>query len=99
MPLLHGRKGPALVHVDAIDGLLTRKEVSAAAAAAKEAGAREITCLAWEFEMDLRMECARLEKELEIKIRLVQIPREIMEKNRTNPPPFFEIATLEAEPV
>ena len=49
--------------------------------------------------MDLRLEAARIEQEAELKIRLVQIPREIMEKNRTNPPPFFKIATLEAEAV
>lgn len=97
--LLHGKKGPSLCHVDGIDGILTRGEVQAVAAAAKEAGAKEVTCLAWEFEMDLRMECNRLEKELDIKIKLIQIPREIMEKNRTEPPPFLEVATLEAEPV
>jgi hypothetical protein len=30
---------------------------------------------------------------------LIFIPREIMEKNRMEPPPFFEMATLEAEPI
>jgi len=49
--------------------------------------------------MDLRMECNRLEKELDLKIRLIQIPREIMEKNRRQPPPFLEVATLEVEPL
>ncbi|MAT70327.1 MAG: site-specific DNA-methyltransferase [Planctomycetaceae bacterium] len=98
-PLLHGRKGPSLCHVDGIDGILTRKEIDVVARAAKEAGAKEVTCLAWEFEMDLRLECNRLEKELGIKIKLIQIPREIMEKNRTEPPPFLEVATLEAKPV
>jgi len=98
-PLLHGRKGPALCHVDGIDGILTRGEVQAVATAAKEAGAKEVTCLAWEFEMDLRLECNRLEKELDIRIKLIQIPREIMEKNRTEPPPFLEVATLEAKAV
>ncbi len=34
-----------------------------------------------------------------IKIKLIPIPREIMEKNRTNPPPFLEVAVLEAEPI
>lgn len=81
-PLLHGRKGQTLVHVDAIDGILTRDEVSAVATSAKEAGAREVACLAWEFEIDLRLTCNRLEQELGVKIKLVQIPREIMERNR-----------------
>ncbi len=98
-PLLHGRKGQSLCHVDGIDSILTRKEINDVAKATKQAGAKEVTCLAWEFEMDLRMECTRLEKELDIKIKLIQIPREIMEKNRTEPPPFLEVATLEAEPV
>lgn len=98
-PLLHGRKGPSLCHVDAIDGLFTRGEAKAVAGAASQAGAKEIACLAWEFEMDLRMVCDALERELGVKIKLIQIPREIMEKNRKEPPPFLEVATLEAEPI
>jgi len=96
---LHGRKGRAFVHVDAIDGMLTRDEVRAVAKAAHEAGAKEVHCLAWEFEMDLRLVCNELEATEGVTIRLIPIPREIMEKNRTNPPPFLEVAVLEAEPV
>lgn len=98
-PLLHGRKGPAFCHVDGIDGFFTRKEVRAVAAAAQAAGAKEVACLAWEFEMDLRLECDALEREFGLRIKLLQIPREIMEKNRKDPPPFLEVASLEAEPV
>lgn len=97
--LLHGGKGPALVHVDRIDGIFTREEVRAVVKAAREAGAKEIHCLAWEFEMDLRLVCHELEAAEGVKIKLIPIPREIMEKNRTNPPPFLEMAVLEAEPV
>jgi adenine-specific DNA-methyltransferase len=97
-PLIHGRKGPALVHVDSIDGIFTRRELRVAAEAAKAAGARQVNCLAWEFEMDLRLQANSLQAELGIEIRLVRIPREIMEKNRTKVT-FFEIATLQAEPV
>lgn len=98
-PLLHGRKGNAFVHVDHIDSILTREELRTVALAAKEAGAREVNCLAWEFEMDLRLTCDALESEFGVKIKLIPIPREIMEKNRKDPPPFLEVATLEAEPV
>jgi hypothetical protein len=96
---LHGRKGVAYCHVDGIDSIFTRAEAAAVAAAVAEAGVREVICLAWEFEMDLRMECDRLESELGITIKLIMIPREIMEKNRKEPPPFLEVATLTAEPV
>jgi len=98
-PLLHGRKAGAFVHVDKIDSIFTREEVKAVAAAAKAAGGREVNCLSWEFEMDLRMTCDALEAELGLKIKLIPIPREIMERNRKNPPPFLEVATLQAEPV
>jgi adenine-specific DNA-methyltransferase len=97
-PLLHGRKGPALVYVGAIDSILTRQELKQVADAARQAGAKQVNCLAWEFEMDLRLAAHQLEAELGLKIGLVRIPREIMEKNRTEVT-FFEIATLEAEPV
>ncbi len=96
---LHGRKGGAFVYVDSIDSLLTREEVRAVARAAREAGGKEVHCLAWEFEMDLRMVCQEIEASEEVRIRLITIPREIMEKNRTASPPFFEVAVLEAEPV
>lgn len=98
-PLIHGRKGPALVHVDAIDGIFTRQEVTEVAKAVKEAGGKEVACLAWEFEMDLRLTCNALEAEHGIRIKLIPIPREIMEKNRKEPPPFLEMAVLEAKPV
>jgi adenine-specific DNA-methyltransferase len=49
--------------------------------------------------MDLRLICLELEAAEGVKIKLIPIPREIMEKNRTNPPPFLEVAVLEAAPV
>ncbi|MCG3125571.1 MAG: hypothetical protein CHACPFDD_00396 [Phycisphaerae bacterium] len=98
-PLIHGRKGPALVHVDSIDTMFTRDEATAVAKAAKEAGAKEVACLSWEFEMDLRLHTQALESELGVKLKLIPIPREIMERNRKEPPPFLEMAVLEAEPV
>ena len=95
-PLLHGRKGGAFCHVDGIDGLFTRVEARAVAQAVAQAGGREVFCLAWEFEMELRQHCLALEAELGVKLKLIPIPREIMEKNRTSPPPFLEMAVLEA---
>ena len=89
-PLLHGRKDSAFVHVDSIDGLFTQAELRAVAEAVHAAGAREIKCLAWDFEMDLRLHANAFEAELGVKIALLRIPREIMEKNRTEVP-FFEI--------
>jgi DNA modification methylase len=98
-PLIHGRKSGAYCHVDEIDSIFTRGEAKGVAGAIAQAGGKSCYCLAWEFEMDLRLTTAALEKELGVKLMLIQIPREIMEKNRKNPPPFLEMAVLEAEPV
>lgn len=98
-PLLHGRKAGAFVHVDKIDSIFTREEVKQVALAVKQAGGKEVNCLAWEFEMDLRLTCDALENEIGVKVKLIPIPREIMEKNRKSPPPFLEVATLEVAPV
>ena len=100
-PALHGRKGGAFVHVDGIDSIFTREEARgvARAAAAAAAQAQTVHCLAWDFEMDIRQSAAALEAEFGVRFRLHRIPREIMEKNRKDPPPFFEMAMLEARPV
>ena len=98
-PLLHGRKGAAFCHVDGIDGIFTSDEARLVAEAVVAAGGREVFCLAWEFQMELRQHCLALEAEHGIRMKLVPIPREIMEKNRKSPPPFLEMAVLEAETV
>ena len=98
-PLIHARKGTAFVHVDGIDSVFTRGELTAVAEAVKAAGGREVHALAWDFEMDLRQVVTAVEVEFGVKVRLHRIPREIMERNRTEVPPFFEVALLEAEPV
>lgn len=98
-PLIHGRKGPAFCYVDGINTIFSRREAAAVAKAVAAAGGKECYCLSWEFEMDLRLTAAALEQELGVTIKLVQIPREIMERNRKSPPPFLEMAVLEAEPV
>ena len=97
--LIHGRKSQMLCHVAGIDSIFTRNGARDVATAATEMGAAEVACLAWEFEMDLPVICQALETEFSIRIRLLQIPREIMERHRSEPPPFLEVATLEVEPV
>lgn len=98
-PLLHGRKAGAFCHVDGIDSIFTREEARVVAEAVATTGGREAYCLAWEFEMELRQYCLALEAELGVKLKLIPIPREIMEKNRKSPPPFLEMAALEADVV
>lgn len=97
-PLLHGTKTGAYVHIDEIDGIFTFDELRAAATAAQAAGARELHCLAWEFEMELALKKQAIEAETGFKIRLKYIPREMMEANRTECQ-FFEAGYLEAKTI
>jgi adenine-specific DNA-methyltransferase len=98
-PLIHGRKGRAFCHVASIDSMFSRDQARAVATAVAAAGGQECYCLAWEFEMDLRLTLSALEQETGVKLKPIPIPREIMERNRKSPPPFLEMAVLEAEPV
>lgn len=97
-PLLHGTKGGAFVHIDDIDSLLVLEELEAVVKAASDAGGKSLVCLAWEFQMDLKMKAQALEAKYDLKIGLKYIPREIMEPNRTEVL-FFEAAALSAEKV
>jgi adenine-specific DNA-methyltransferase len=97
-PLLHATKGRAYVSVDGIDGVLTFAELNEIASAAAAVGAPEIICLAWEFEMNLKLRAKELESTLGLKIGLKYIPREIMEANRTTVQ-FFDAAALEARAI
>jgi len=47
--------------------------------------------------MDIRLTTNALEQEFNVKVKLIPIPREIMEKNRIASPPFLEVATLTGE--
>ncbi len=98
-PLIHGRKGSALVTVDGIDSIFTAGEAKAVAKAVADLGAKEVYCLAWDFEMDIRQRMSAIQAETGVKMYPVKIPREIMERNRKSPPPWLEVALLEAEPV
>ncbi len=97
-PLLHATKGKAYVSVDGIDGVLTFAELNEIARDAASVGAPEIICLAWEFEMNLKLRAKELEALLGLKIGLKYIPREIMEANRTTVQ-FFDAAALEAKAI
>jgi len=96
--LLHGKKGCAYVHVAQVDSIFTSEDLNKVAKAAFSAGAKELHCLAWEFEMGLAAKKQDIEKTTGLYIKLKYIPREIMEANRTEVQ-FFEAGYLEAKPI
>ena len=97
-PLLHGRKDTAYVHVASVESVFTFETLRAVAEVVRQAGGREVHCLAWEFEMGLSRKKEALAAETGLTIHLKYIPREIMEPNRTEVQ-FFEVGVLDAKPV
>lgn len=97
--MLHGRKSRAWVHVGAVDGVVGAAESEAIARAARSAAVKEVDVLAWEFAVDIHASLAAVAAELGVRIRPIGIPREIMEKNRTGPLAWLEVAELAAEAV
>ena len=85
---IHGRKGPALVHVAAVDAPVTNEQIEAAIAEANVRGVHEVHILGWEWELDLRRRADA---------RLLVIPREVMETRAIKDATFFELAHVELQ--
>ena len=104
---LHGRKGRAFVHVGPVDAPVTIADIEAALAACAQAGQKELHILAWEWEMGLAGATDakggglihRVAKGLGVRLKLLRIPREVMEQQAADKGDvqFFELAYLEAK--
>lgn len=99
MANLQGKKGKAMVHVGAVDAPVTIAEIDAAMDECGKLNQGELHVLGWEWEMglyDLMVEAA---KKKGVKLLLLQIPREVMERQAAakGDVRFFELAYLEAE--
>lgn len=96
---LHGKKGRAMVHVAAVDAPVTISEVNAALEECIRVKQPELHVLGWEWEMGLNDLMTGEAKKQGVKLLLLQIPREVMEKQAADKGDvtFFELAYLDAE--
>ena len=97
---IHGRKGGAVVHVGAVDAPVTIREVNDAVAECAALRQKELHVLGWEWEMGLHDPMAQAAlREHGIRLRLLSIPREVMERRAVEVGDirFFDLAHLEAE--
>ena len=107
LDVLHGRKGRALVHVGPVDAPVTIGDVEGALNECARAQQKELHVLAWDWEMGLQSGTElqsgslihRVAKGLGVRLRLLQIPREVMEQQAADKGDiqFFELAYLEAK--
>ena len=96
---LHGKKGKALVHVGAVDAPVTIGEIGSAVEECVQLKQKELHVLGWEWEMGLQNLVVQEAKRKGIKLLLLQIPREVMERSRRptkGDVRFFELAYLDA---
>ena len=96
---LHGKKAKAMIHIGAVDAPVTIAEIDAAVDECAKLKQGELHVLGWEWEMglyDLMVEAAKTK---EVKLLLLQIPREVMEQQAAakGDVHFFELAYLEAK--
>ena len=97
---LHGVKDGSYCYVAPIDSIFSRtvSEKIVQVVANLELANKELYCLAWEFEMEIHQIVESIRLEHDITLRLIRIPREVMEKNRKSAQ-FYAPAFLEVEPL
>lgn len=96
---IHGKKGKRFVHVGAVDAPVTLTEIKEAMDEVKQAGQKALDILGWEWEMGLHDVVEKTAKESGIHLRLLSIPRDVMDPRATEKGDivFYELAYLEVE--
>ncbi|MFN3467206.1 MAG: site-specific DNA-methyltransferase [Candidatus Brocadiales bacterium] len=96
---LHGRKAGRMVHVGAVDAPVTFSEVREALKECQGNGLKALDVLGWEWEMGLNDLVKNEAANMGIDLRLLIIPREVMDKRAVEAGDvhFYELAHLELE--
>ena len=96
---IHGKKGKHFVHVGAVDAPVTLTEIKEAMDEVKQAGQNALDILGWEWEMGLHDVVEKTSKESGIHLRLLSIPRDVMDPRAVEKGDvtFYELAYLEVE--
>jgi adenine-specific DNA-methyltransferase len=99
MQHIHGKKGSALVHIGAVDAPVTIDEVNACIEECLAVEQSELHVLGWEWEMGMTPFIVQEAKRRGVKVLLLNIPREVMEKQAVDKGDihFFEVAHLEVD--
>ncbi|NOY79976.1 MAG: site-specific DNA-methyltransferase, partial [Kiritimatiellaeota bacterium] len=96
---VHGKKGGALVMVGAVDAPVTISQINDGLAECALMEREELHVLGWEWEMGMNDPIIKQARTDGVRLRLLNIPREVMEKRAVECGDirFFDLAFLEAE--
>jgi len=98
---IHGKKGNKLVHIGGVDAPVTFGDIQHALEDTRRMKQKELVVLGWEWEMGLHDVVEQEAEKAGIKLHLLSIPREAMDKRAVDAGDiqFFELAYLETEVV
>lgn len=96
---IHGKKGNKLVHIGGVDAPVTFGDIQTALEETRRMKQKELVVLGWEWEMGLHDVVEKEAEKAGIKLHLLNIPREAMDKRAVDAGDiqFFELAYLETE--
>lgn len=96
---LHSKKDGGFVHIGAVDAPVTTSEIKETVEECKKNKFTNLDVLGWEWEMGVNEEAVKWAKSQGVKLRLLQIPREVMDKraDKDGDVKFFELDYVEAE--
>ena len=96
---LHGQRGGRMVHVGAADAPVTLAEIRETIEECRKIKQEKLDILGWEWEMGLHDVIEAESKRTGTNLRLLQIPREAMDKRAADAGDvnFYELAYLEIE--
>lgn len=96
---IHGKKGNKLVHIGGVDAPVTFADIQHALEETRIMKQKELVVLGWEWEMGLHDVVEQEAEKAGIKLHLLSIPREAMDKRAVDAGDiqFFELAYLETD--
>ena len=96
---LHGKKDNAFVHIGAVDAPVTMNEIKEAVEECKKNSISRLDMLGWEWEMGVNEEAVKWAKSKGVRLKLLQIPREVMDRRAAEDGDvrFFELDYVEVD--
>ncbi len=96
---VHGKKGSRLVHVGSVEAPVTFADIQTVLQETIRMKQKELVVLGWEWEMGLHTVVEQEAAKANLKLSLLNIPREVMDRRAvdTGDVQFFELAYLEID--
>jgi DNA modification methylase len=94
---IHGSKGKSVVSVGELDVPVTLDQVDDIVKECIKAKQDRVDILGWEFEMGLDVEVENRNKKSPVKVRLLRIPKEVMDPRYAGKIEFYDLGALELD--